>query len=493
MSQAAALRLSSIDAGCDGGRIADLLAAGGDERIVLDPQTGLNRYGCAANPCDDLAAFGSSTASVISRSARDAVAQSMGRLAAGTSYAQEVSGVRERLTRLCGLPDGAAGDLILAASGTDLHLIAAALASDGRSPLVALLADPAETGRGVPDAVRRRRFATLTPHGAPGEVGQLLAGAVGGETIDIPVREPTGELRPTDAVDADFERACAVTVGRGERVLLSLVDVSKTGLIAPSPDCASRLKARFGGAVMVLVDACQFRMSNATLADYLGRDFLVAVTGSKFVGGPAFSGALFVPPGEAGRLRHRALLPALGDYSGRADWPETWLGRQVLPDLHNLGMMLRWQAALHELTAFRALPEREVSGFLATFGAAVSAAVGEAASLEPLAVPTLRRAAPEAWDAQPTIFPFLARDRHGPLSPDRTQALHRRLMGEVSPVQLGQAVGVGIRDGKPLTALRLSLSARLVVEALTRPDGRQLVIERARHALAETAALAGAI
>jgi hypothetical protein len=493
MSQAAALRLSSIDAGCDGGRISDLLAAGGDERIVLDPQTGLNRYGCAASPRDDLAAFGSSTASVISRSAWDAVARSMGRLAAGTSYAQEVSGLRERLTRLCGLPEAAAGDLILAASGTDLHLIAAALASDGASPLTALLADPAETGRGVPDAVRCRRFAALTPHGAPGEAGQPLSGAVGGETVDIPVREPTGALRPTDAVDTDFERACGLAVGRDARVLLSLVDVSKTGLVAPSPDCASRLKARFGDAVMVLVDACQFRLSNATLADYLGRNFLVAVTGSKFVGGPAFSGALFVPPGEAERLRHRALLPALGDYSSRADWPETWLGRQILPDRPNLGMMLRWQAALHELTAFRALPEREVSGFLATFAAAVSATIGELANLEPLAVPALPRTAPDAWDAQPTIFPFLVLDDHGPLSLDRTQALHKRLMGEASPVQLGQAVGIGVRDGKPLTALRLSLSARLVVEALTAPGGRELVIQRARRALAETAALARAI
>jgi hypothetical protein len=119
--------------------------------------------------------------------------------------------------------------------------------------------------------------------------------------------------------------------------------------------------------------------------------------------------------------------------------------------------------------------------------------MGELANLEPLAVPTLRRTARDAWDAQPTIFPFLALDDHRPLSLDRTQALHRRLMCEASPVQLGQAVGVGLRDGKPLTALRLSLSARLVVEALTAPGGRELVIERARRALAETAAMARAI
>jgi hypothetical protein len=244
---------------------------------------------------------------------------------------------------------------------------------------------------------------------------------------------------------------------------------------------------------MVLVDACQFRISNATLADYLGREFLVAVTGSKFVGGPAFSGALFVPPREAGRLRHMALLPALGDYSGREDWPRTWPGRQVLPDRPNLGMMLRWQAALHELAAFRALPEREVSAFLATFGAAVADAMASLANLERLAVPSLSRAVPDAWDARQTIFPFLPLDRDGPISPERTQAMHRRLLSAASPVQLGQAVAVGMRNARPLTALRLSASARLVVEALTTPDGTSQVIERARRALAETAAQATAI
>ena len=493
MSPAAASRRLSIRAADEAWRIPDLLTAGGDERIVLNPKTGLNRYGCAAEPADGIAAFGSSTASTISQSARDTVVRSMGRLTAGASYAQEMRDLRRRLAALCGVPAAAADDLILAASGTDLHLIVAALASDGRAPLTTLLADPAETGRGVPDAVRGRRFASLTPHGACGEAGQLLAGAVPGETLDVPVREPTGALRPLEAVDRDFERACALAVARGGPVLLSLVDVSKTGLVAPSADCASRLKARFGDAVMVLVDACQFRISNATLADYLGRDFLVAVTGSKFVAGPAFSGALFVPPGEAARLRHRALLPALGDYTGRMDWPQTWLGREILPDRPNLGMMLRWQAAMHELAAFRALPEDQVASFLTSFAAAVSTTLDEVSGLERLAAPTLLRTVSGAWDARPTIFPFLPRDRHGPLDPARTQALHRRLMRKASPVQLGQPVTVGVRDGELLTALRLSLSARLVVEALATPRGCGRVIERMQTALAETAAQIGQV
>lgn len=474
--------------------MARLLAAGGDERIVLDPETGLNRYGCGAIPRDDIAAFGSSTASVISESAAAAVARLMARLAEGppqAAYAREIEDLRRTLTGLCGLPASEARNLILAASGTDLHLIAAVLASDGR-PLTCVLADPAETGRGVPDAVRARRFAALTPHGRASEAGETLAGAAGGEAVAIAVREADGRPRPAEAVDADFERACETAVASGGRVLLNLVDVSKTGLIAPSLGCASRIRARFADRVTVLVDACQFRISTTTVAHYLARGFMVAVTGSKFVTGPAFSGALLVPPAEARKLDGKAILPALGDYCGLRDWPGAWLGRGLLPDRPNPGMLLRWQAAAHELAAFRALPETGVSAFLARFGTEVSATIADLPGLELLAAPRLERTSPESWDAQRTIFAVLPANRDGPLSPQAVQALHRRLLAAPRPVQLGQPVGIGTRDGRPLTSLRLSASARLIVEALTTPGGGDAVIARAQAALAETAAEARA-
>jgi hypothetical protein len=220
---------------------------------------------------------------------------------------------------------------------------------------------------------------------------------------------------------------------------------------------------------------------------------MVAVTGSKFLTGPAFSGALFVPPAEARKLDGKAILPALGDYCGRGDWPATWLGRGLLPDRPNPGMLLRWQAAAHELAAFRALPEAEVAAFLTRFGTEVSATLADLPGLELLAAPKLDRVAPEGWDARRTIFAFLPANRDGPLSPEAVQALHRRLLLEPTPIQLGQPVGVGLRDGRPLTTLRLSASARLIVEALTTPHGGEVVIERARAALKATAALASAL
>src|ERR1039457_1544735 len=42
-----------------------LLARGGDARILCDPANGQNKYGCASKPEPDVLAFGSSTASTI--------------------------------------------------------------------------------------------------------------------------------------------------------------------------------------------------------------------------------------------------------------------------------------------------------------------------------------------------------------------------------------------------------------------------------------------
>ncbi|WP_309607204.1 hypothetical protein [Phenylobacterium sp.] len=479
--------------------LADLLAAGGDERIARDPASGLNRYGCGGDPCDDLAAFGASTASVISRPAQEAVVRAWSGLAGlqapQDGYAEGAQRIRRRLAQLCGLPPGAADDTILAASGTDLHLIAAVLArGDGAAPLIALLPDPAETGRGVPDAVAGRSFAEQSAHGAPGPTRQPLAGVPPGEIVAIALRELDGRPRAIDAVDADFEQACQAALRRAPRVLLCLVDVSKTGLVAPSLACAARLKARFGEALTVLVDACQFRLSPQTLRTYLAQDFLVAITGSKFVGGPAFCGALFAPPMSAARLRRTPLPPALAAYSGRGDWPVGYAGAGALPDAPNLGLLLRWEAALHELTAFSALPATSVAALARAFAGQVTTAIEGLTGLERLVAPELARPHPGDWDAAPTIFAFLPLGADGPLDPVRTAELHRRLRAEPGGgIQLGQPVAVGARQGRPLTALRLSLSARLVVEALATPDGAPRVISRARHALHTTARLAAAL
>jgi hypothetical protein len=473
------------------------LVEGGDERIALDPATGLNRYGCASAPNPGEAAFGSSTASTISAPAYFAAGDLAVRLTAyptsREAYRAESERLRRRLAALCGLPPEAASRIILGASGTDLHLVAADLARGASlSPLMTVFADPCETGSGVPAAIRGLRFAATPPHGRSAQD----VGAPVGEGLSVALREADGAPRDAQAVDDDFAAACERAMRSGGRVLLILVDVSKTGLIAPSPAQAVELKARFGDRLTVLVDACQFRISAESLAAYLARDFLVAVTGSKFLGGPAFSGALFLPQAAATGMAGHAPAPMLGDYLGREDWPAAFAGRNLLPDQPNLGLLLRWEAALHELSAFRCLDTAACAGFLRDFADAVEIGLDGHPDLERVETAPLRRFGGADWDTVPTIFPFVVTPRGGTLGAAQTAALHRSLYtkpGEGGTVRLGQPVVVGVRGGQPLSGLRLCASAAHVVEALRSPAAAEAVITRALDALDATAARAAAM
>ena len=73
------------------------------------------------------------------------------------------------------------------------------------------------------------------------------------------------------------------------------------------------------------------RVSPHTLRAYLAHGFCVALTGSKFVAGPPFSGALLVPRTLARRLERQAMPPALGAYSARAEWPRGWTAARSRP------------------------------------------------------------------------------------------------------------------------------------------------------------------
>lgn len=484
---------------------AELLVQGGDMRIALDPALGLNQYGCRPLPDAGLLAFGSSTASVISGAgfaAADSLRQQVLRAAETEAqpaiYARELGRMRRELLELCGVV-GEHPECVFAASGTDIHLLAAQLVGNGQNEMpLTVMAEAAETGSGVPNALAGRHFSARSALGVAVAQGATMAGNM--QVVAVPVRQRDGMLREAAAVDAEVAAQVRQAVAAGRRVLLVLTDVSKTGLITPSPACVIALHRQFAGKVEVLVDACQFRLAPATLRAYLEHGFMVALTGSKFVGGPSFSGALLIPESAARRLRWRALPPAVAAYSSRAEWPGNWAAADALGEVANFGLLLRWEAALTELRSFRALPEAEVRDFLQAFADAVAGHLADNPAFEALPVAPLERLpAGGGWDCVQTIFPFLLYRPHAggrrPLSRSETQQVYRLLQDDLSGredvlslrCQLGQPVACGERDGTELSALRLCASARLAVEALQGRDQAQRVIGYAIAALDKAA------
>ncbi len=347
----------------------------------------------------------------------------------------------------------------LAASGTDVHRIAARLAGRGgpgaAAPVTALMAEPDETGSGIGAAV--------THHGdGHGDDPR---------PVSVRLRHDDGTPRPAEAIDHDFALQSQRIVARGRRCLLVLIDVSKSGLIAPSPACAQRLQQALGERLVVLVDACQYRLGVESTGRYLAAGWMVALTGSKFVTGPAFCGALLLPP----------------------PWAEP---RGRLQALVHPGLLLRWQAALTELRRFRAVSGAAVHGFLQCWGAAVAARIAADAHFQALPAPPLVRhgqdPADPPWDGLQTIFAFtLCRRVVPPTLLDRAQTarLHRRLQ-QGQAVHLGPPVAWGTRGGVAVSARRLGASARWGAGAAGDPIATQRAIDDAMAALDAAALLA---
>ena len=476
-----------------------LLLTGGDARIAVDPVSGLNKYGCQPFPDPQLLAFGSSTASVISTEGFAVANQLRQKLLKAIStephsivYAREIQRIRLEWLKLCELSDIAGLELIFSPSGTDIHAIVAQYTGTGVAmPALIIMVETNETGSGVASALVAGSFANDNKNTV--------------EVEQVSIRQDDGKPISLVEIDSKVELLVNKAVALNRRVLLILVDQSKTGLIAPSPACVMGLHCRYPDNIEVLVDACQFRIAMPTLRAYLKQGFMVALTGSKFLTAPTFSATLLLPSVIADRLQKRTFPRGLLSCSSRADWPFNWATAEYLDDVANFGLLLRSEVALDELRRFLAVPQSAIVAFLQTFAQVIRQRLVSDPYFEPLPVPQIdRRPLIEAnsWDHFQTIFPFLLynpqRGGRIPLSREQTLHVYQQLAATLNHFnndialircQLGQPVACGIRHDVAVSALRLCVSSRLIIEATARGDKGIVIIKNALTALDKTALL----
>jgi hypothetical protein len=453
-----------------------LLTAGGDERIHIDPATGRNRYATTATPRPHEIFLSSSTASTISPRAYRAVESAWAGLstdsAGGHSRIEAwFDEIRARLLALFGV---AGGNVVLACSGTEVELIALAIArSIAPGPVTNIVLAPAETGSGVLRAASGRHFLDTTPFGEGGCAGKPLRGWTDDDVTlaTVEIRDCAGNLRPPVAIDAEARDLAHAALAAGRNVLLHRLEISKTGGSGLTVAAAAQIAAGAPGRVVVLVDCCQLRCSRRRIRGLLKRGFMVAITGSKFFGGPPFSGALLLPPQILGRIGHLALPDGLADYSSRLDWPDDLRASTELPWRNdvNLGLGLRWVAALEEMERFYALPDALSREVLICFEKEVrkrSQFVDHIHEIGGLA---------QFSGTPDSILSFAMSHPDGaPFSPGETTAIHARLRlpaprspggenGDAWIFHLGQPVVIG-----PRMALRVCASAPLVSDIAER-------------------------
>lgn len=448
--------------------LADWMTRGGDARIVLDPATSLNRYHSSPYPRDILA-FASSTANDLSVDAMAYLETEFpagaAQLEAGDSYVSYLDQLRSRICGAYRLPDGT--DIFFAPSGTDLEYVAL-LAVAGRKPngIANLLLGADEVGSGCIHSAAGRYFANETALITDVKPGQPIGGLPPIEMGDFPVRNPEGEAFESETIAGQMESAIAKALAEGRYPLVHVVHGSKTGLVLPHLDDIDRLQTRFGNDVAFVVDACQARITTQAIHDYLARGIIVFLTGSKFMGGPPFSGFALLPAGISGAAA--PLAKGMSTVFRRAEVPAGWAARDTLSDTGNAGLALRLSASLFELERFQALSIERVTRVVSAFNQAAGRLAEQLRARKVAATPA--EDVDEEFDhpieMQTLVTLDLCHDATGSVSRtldfDAAVTIHKAMTAD--GVRLGQPVRcVKLADDRWGATLRVGLSMPQVV------------------------------
>ena len=478
--------------------VEQLITAGGDSRVAVDPATGLSRYGTTPRPRPEAVHFSSSTASSISDYGfavcdmlrRDLLRSRLqGETETGALRRRFVNAIADELALLLGLRDGEA-DFCVAASGTDTELIAVLMAlAAGDRPLTNILISPEESGRGVALAGAGRYFDDLAATAAPIKKGAAVWPGRDIAVVAIPIRDPDGAPRRMQDIDEDVRSAVKAAGEQGRRPLLHMLYSSKTGLSGPSISVIEELQASSPTPIDVVFDACQMRVSFDQIGEWARRGWMVQISGSKFLTGPPFSGAIVLPTRyRACRDAVASLLREAPGASHPADWGGWW-SEQLDPGpdspAASCGPLFRWAPAIMEAHLFNRLPPALCRYAFDRFQSAIRSHLAKSANLALVDVPEASAdgapsPAPDLSGRSIVCFCVLADEWNGGkrrLGEPECQRIFQLLnldlserfgpLGPVEQVLAGQRAHIGqpVRLGagsepEGYTVLRLVLGAR---------------------------------
>ncbi len=338
-----------------------LLISGGDSRLCLDKTTSKNVYGVPPRPRPEAIHFSSSTASAISDYGffycdlfrRDLLAAYINDDFSVEQLRKKVSdAIGSEILVLLNLgPEDA--DIAITPSGTDTELLAVLVSRSGarKRPLCNILIAPEESGQGVLLAGSGCYFDDNSRANVPITKGVPVWPEGPIPLHKIQIRDENALPRSMSDIDADFLKTASIAIDNGYHVLVHLLLASKTGLSAPSLSAIELLVTRMPGRVDVVVDACQMRTPFRELGGLVRKGWMVQISGSKFLTGPPFSGALVVPASMQQRATAvgEALVQAPG-IGHASDWTCRWSSHMPVSGSSSAGFgpLFRWLPALLE-------------------------------------------------------------------------------------------------------------------------------------------------
>jgi hypothetical protein len=475
-----------------------LLMSGGDLRLNIDEIDLLNKYGCRPFPRPEAFTFSSSTASSISNFAFDKtdkvrsilIQNSLKKGFKKTTIAFSEL-LKTNLRKVLKIKEEC--QIIFSPSGTDSALQIAAITqiiSDKEITHILVASD--ETGSGVASALKGCHFENTTALNYPVTKGDKIDGFRNIDLIKIPLRDENGALKSTAQLDAEVFTAISKTNELGRHIVLHVMDQSKLGYQSPSEELIESLNKLNTLSMQIIVDGSQLRFDPKDIQNYLNKEYIVTITGSKYFTGPPYSGALILPKKISKSIHSvKITIPAgLNNYFNHSDWPTSWYCSKNLSDGFNYGSNMRWNAALVEMDRYYKTPILYRNLGIEMFCNFVEDSIKESPFLIPLFEDKTKT---KTYNSKEfglrnicTIFPFFIHKNDKVLPLYDVIKLYKLLNSDLSEkfegssleiirlaaqkCHIGQPVNVKYGTTLESAVLRISLGARVISESWVNRD-----------------------
>jgi hypothetical protein len=364
-----------------------LMTLGGDDRTHLSPDTLLNIYNTSPAPVKDILLYSSCTSSPSTEDGfkkaklvHEELKKANNEEEFEKLFFEKMTSIHERIQstlirNVVQKNNSPTNSYILTSpSGTNIEMLISLLAfskcptwtkklssTDSISkPLIRnIIVAAEEVGSKSAQSASCHHFNAYAPSGEKVPINEIINGIPKGtiDVIEINARDNlTGLPHDQKILESKIEKLiskCIKTLD--QHVVLHSVHCSKVGLNCLSPAFMSHMKKTYGEKIISVVDAAQVRLKDSAIASYLAMDLCVFITGSKFFSGPSFSGALFLPKQEAKIWEKGTLYIPKGfsSYFSSYNVDNRFLSlKKELPSFKNIGLLLRWEAALNEIETF---------------------------------------------------------------------------------------------------------------------------------------------
>jgi hypothetical protein len=345
--------------------LEEAITQGGDERIELK-SNGLNKY--LVNPLTSKGHLnrGSCTCSPLNEDVRTKVTTIFNQWKTGEVSVEDVR-IKQRFRIKALLQDRYTNDfnIFFAPSGSDLcyYPLMFSRIKHPNKPILSLITCPEELGTGSILANTGKYFSEKTQILPSIEKGQPIREDLDIEYILFPARDKDGSIN--NHKKAIYE---AVEKHRStHHIIVNLVIGSKSGI----EDHISIIEEGPKDVTWV-VDLCQMRATPKLFNELLSMNCLLMITGSKFYQSPPFCGALLVPENYARDMSKQAVsnevTKGFDTIYSKFDIPPSYRNlRNNFQDFENIGLTLRWEAAICESELLTNHSEREVTYAISTW------------------------------------------------------------------------------------------------------------------------------